>query len=179
MARRIHLVALGDGVRLSLLDGLAAALAKILRLSCHVDTEALDAAFAHDLRRNQYYATAMLRRLRQFDADEETCVLGVTAHDLFVPVLTFVFGEAELGGRCAVVSLQRLDERFYGMPAREELLLERLVKEGVHELGHTFGLRHCNDWRCVMTSSHAVEKLDVKSERFCAACGQWIAARTA
>ena len=96
--------------------------------------------------------------------------IGVTRLDLFVPILTFVFGEAELGGRCAVVSLQRLDERFYGVPAREELLRERLVKEAVHELGHTFGLRHCEDWRCVMTSSHAVDRLDVKGVEFCREC---------
>ena len=41
------------------------------------------------------------------------------------------------------------------MPPREDLLRERLVKEAAHELGHTFGLRHCADWRCVMASSHA------------------------
>jgi archaemetzincin len=68
------------------------------------------------------------------------------------------------------VSLQRLDERFYGLPARQELLRERLVKEAVHELGHTFGLRHCDDWRCVMTSSHAVDRLDVKGIEFCRVC---------
>ena len=96
--------------------------------------------------------------------------IGVTRLDLFVPILTLVFGEAELGGRCAVVSLQRLGERFYGLPAREELLRERLVKEAVHELGHTFGLRHCEDWRCVMTSSHAVDRLDVKGQEFCREC---------
>jgi archaemetzincin len=56
---------------------------------------------------------------------------------------------------------------------------ERLVKEAVHELGHTFGLRHCDDWRCVMTSSHGVERLDVKSAEFCFLCGRVVAgART-
>ena len=97
-------------------------------------------------------------------------VLGVTECDLFVPVLTFVFGEAQLDGDCAAVSTARLDERFYGLPAREELLRERLVKEAVHELGHTFGLGHCADWHCVMASSHGVERLDVKGSEFCARC---------
>jgi archaemetzincin len=85
-------------------------------------------------------------------------------------VLTFVFGEAQLDGNCAVVSTARLKEEFYGLPGRQELLRERLLKEAVHELGHTFGLRHCADWRCVMTSSHAVERLDVKGAEFCRAC---------
>jgi archaemetzincin len=68
------------------------------------------------------------------------------------------------------VSTARLGEEFYGLPAREELLRERLLKEAGHELGHTFGLRHCPDWNCVMASSHAVERLDVKSAEFCTRC---------
>jgi len=89
---------------------------------------------------------------------------------LFVPVLTFVFGEAQLAGNCAVVSLHRLREEVYGMPPNPALLAERLFKEAVHELGHTYGLRHCDDWRCVMTSSHSVEWLDVKTAELCPAC---------
>ncbi len=140
-------------------------------MSCHVQAQsAMDAGFAHDARRDQYHATQILRRIRDTERDENVRAIGVTRLDLFVPILTFVFGEAELGGRCAVVSLQRLDERFYGLPAREELLRERLVKEAVHELGHTFGLRHCDDWRCVMTSSHAVDRLDIKTPDFCKWC---------
>jgi archaemetzincin len=167
----IHILPIGDGVSISLLDDVAAALARTFRLSCHVQTEAsVDAGFALDTRRNQYHATSILRRLRDLEPDDTVRVVGVTRHDLFVPILTFVFGEAELGGRCALVSMQRLDERFYGLPARQELLLDRLVKEAVHELGHTFGLRHCEDWRCVMTSSHAVDRLDIKSRDFCREC---------
>src|SRR5262249_45197761 len=110
-----------------------------------------------------------LQRLeRQCDPDAR--ILGVTSCDLFVPVLTFVFGEAQLDGNCATVSFARLKEEAYGLPPREGLLRERLLKEAVHELGHTFGLRHCADGRCVMTSSHAVERLDVKSAEFCAGC---------
>ena len=117
----------------------------------------------------QYYSTAILQRLERA-ADLDARVLGVTACDLYVPVLTFVFGEAQLDGNCAVVSTARLREEFYGMPGRDELYRERLVKEAAHELGHTFGLRHCADWRCVMSSSHGVERLDVKGADFCSSC---------
>ena len=65
--------------------------------------------------------------------------------DLFIPVLTFVFGEAQLGDRAAVVSAYRLDNQLYGLPPSPDLLFERLVKEAVHELGHTYGLLHCHD----------------------------------
>jgi len=160
----------GPGVAIGLLDDLAASLAKIFRISCRVQEQTVEADFAFDHRRNQYHATSLLRRIRDLEPDESVRVVGVTRVDLFVPILTFVFGEAELGGRCAVVSLQRLDERYYGLPARQELLRERLVKEAVHELGHTFGLRHCDDWRCVMTSSHGVERLDIKSREYCGSC---------
>jgi archaemetzincin len=87
-----------------------------------------------------------------------------------VPILTFVFGEAQLQGGCALVSTHRLHEEFYGLETREELTRERLLKEAVHELGHTFGLRHCRDWRCAMASTHAVERLDLKEAAFCPAC---------
>jgi len=167
----IHILPVGPGVPVGLLDDLAAALAHIFRISCHVqDDRSLDPEFAFDERRGQYHATSILHRIHEGEPDREVRVIGVTRHDLFVPILSFVFGEAELGGRCALVSIHRLDERFYGLPARQELLRDRLVKEAVHELGHTYGLRHCDDWRCVMTSSHAVDRLDIKGRDFCPAC---------
>jgi archaemetzincin len=154
---------------LNVLEQLAAALARIFRTPCQIRPEPVDLAFAFESRRNQYHSTAILQQL-EHDFDPDARVLGVTAADLYVPVLTFVFGEAQLDGNCAVVSTARLDEQFYGMPVRQDLLRERLLKEAAHELGHTFGLRHCNDWRCVMTSSHAVERLDVKTAEFCRKC---------
>jgi archaemetzincin len=175
----IHLIPLGispgagQAVRISPgfddLEHLAAALARTFRTPCRIRPETLDVSFAFDDRRGQYYSTAIIQRLERM-ADPDARVLGVTACDLFVPVLTFVFGEAQVDGACAVVSTARLDEAFYGMPARSDMLRERLVKEASHELGHTFGLRHCDNWRCVMASSHAVERLDVKGAEFCAAC---------
>ena len=171
----IHLVTVtaGNGSppepALRALEHLAVGLARIFRTPCSVRPGSLNSSFALDPRRNQYYSTAILQRLER-SADPDARVLGVTALDLYVPVLTFVFGEAQLEGNCAVVSQARLDEQFYGLPQREDLLHERLLKESVHELGHTFGLRHCTDWQCVMTSSHAVERLDIKNVDFCASC---------
>lgn len=167
----LHIVPVGGGVAVELLDDLAAVLASQLHFSCHVHVTAVDAGFAYDARRNQYHSTAILKHLIEAGPRQER-ILGVTALDLFVPVLTFVFGEAQMNGRAALVSTHRLREEFYGLPRRADLLFERLVKEAVHELGHTFGLRHCSDWRCVMTSSHGVERLDVKSAEFCSTCAR-------
>ena len=165
----IHLIPLGVSPGLNDLEHLAAALARSFRTPCRIRPETLDLEFAFDPRRRQYHSTAIIQRLERI-ADPDARVLGVTSCDLYVPVLTFVFGEAQLDGNCAVVSTARLAEEFYGMPSRIDLLRERLVKEASHELGHTFGLRHCADWRCVMASSHAVERLDVKGSEFCSSC---------
>ena len=154
---------------LDALEYLAASLARTFRTPCRIRPDRFDVAFSLDGGRNQCHSTAILQRLER-SADPDARVLGVTGCDLYVPVLTFVFGEAQLDGNCAVVSTARLHEEFYGMPASQSLMRERLVKEAIHELGHTFGLRHCADWRCVMTSSHAVERLDVKGAEFCRAC---------
>ncbi|MGD0500948.1 MAG: archaemetzincin [Bryobacteraceae bacterium] len=175
----IHLIPLARGAGagsasagepgLNLLEHLAASLARVFRTPCRIRPELVDISFSMEEGRGQYYSTAIIQKLERA-ADPDARVLGVTACDLYVPVLTFVFGEAQLDGHCAVVSTARLKEDFYGMPPREDLLRERLLKEAVHELGHTFGLRHCMDWRCVMASSHAVERLDVKGAEFCRAC---------
>jgi len=143
-------------------------------VGCHIEDQWLDARFAYNLERNQYYSTTLLGRLGECNRspDLSARILGVSSVDLFVPVLTFVFGEAQLEGNRAIVSYYRLSE-----PQRPELLPERLTKEAVHELGHTFGLRHCHNWECVMSSSHSVERLDIKSARFCDRCAQVVQSR--
>jgi archaemetzincin len=170
----IHLIPLANGAGplepgLVVLEHLAATLARTFRTPCRIRPETFDLSFALDAGRRQYYSTSILQRLERA-SDPDARILGVTACDLYVPVLTFVFGEAQLDGNCAVVSTARLQEEFYGMPRRDDLHRERLVKEAAHELGHTFGLRHCADWRCVMSSSHGVERLDVKGAEFCGSC---------
>jgi len=178
----IHLIPLANGAgpagpnpepELSTLERVAATLARTFRTPCRIRPEMFDVSFSGGAGRNQYHSTAIIQRLER-TADPDARVLGITACDLYVPVLTFVFGEAQLDGNCAVASTARLKEEFYGLPRREELLLERLIKEAAHELGHTFGLRHCMDWRCVMASSHAVERLDVKGAEFCKGCRKMV-----
>jgi len=159
------------------LEALSGELARSFGVPCHVDSEALDCGFALNEYRGQYHSSAILKALVERSANWSGRTLGITTLDLFVPILTFVFGEAQLEGDCAVVSIHRLREEFYGLPARAGLLFERVVKESVHELGHTFGLRHCFDWRCVMASSYGVERIDVKSAEFCGRCHKTVSGR--
>jgi len=168
----IELVAVGEGVGRERLESLAAELEGTFRTSCRVRDGVMDARFAHNPKRGQYHSTAILERLQSISVNGSSRLLGITAVDLFVPIFTFVFGEAQLAGNCGVASLYRLSEEHYGLPADEDKLRDRLTKEAVHELGHTYGLRHCEDWQCVMASSHSVELVDVKSARFCGECAR-------
>jgi archaemetzincin len=170
----IRLVGVGLGAEPAppaALRTLEAALPCVFHVPCQIRPGTLDISAAYDPNRAQYYSTDVLRGLVPLAGDGAR-VLGVTELDLYVPVLTFVFGEAQLEGNCALVSCHRLHEEFYGLPSRPDVLADRLVKEAVHELGHTFGLRHCPDWRCVMASSHGVELLDVKGAEFCNRCAR-------
>jgi archaemetzincin len=124
----------------------------------------LDPAPALNAVRGQYDSTRLLAELKERHRDG--IVVGAAACDLYVPVLTFVFGEAEMPGRAAIFSIHRLREEFYGLPPNRFLLAGRAVRELWHEVGHLHGLAHCPDWTCVMSPSHAVERVDAKSERY-------------
>jgi len=131
--------------------------------------------FAFDASRDQYASRPVIAALLAARAPGMERVLGITGLDLFVPVLTFVFGEAQLEGRVALVSACRLANEFYGIPTDAERLQERIEKEAVHELGHTYGLVHCQDGLCVMRSSTYVEEIDLKDVALCAECARRLA----
>ena len=153
-----------------LLQNVAPALADAFRVPCRIVGARLDPQFAFHTERQQYHSSEILDALQQYAADGAWRVLGVAAVDLYIPILTFVFGEAQMGGPCAVVSFHRLMQEFYGLPADPAVLIERLVKEAVHEVGHTFDLTHCDDYACAMAPSHAVEWIDLKEVTLCANC---------
>lgn len=120
--------------------------------------------------RRQHSSTKILRWLLQQMPVDARKIMAVTDGDLFIPVLTFVFGEAQLGGKVAVVSTARLRQDLSGMPLPQRVFRARLLTECVHELGHTFGLTHCSFSRCVMTRSNTVLDVDAKFSEFCRDC---------
>lgn len=120
--------------------------------------------------RNQFNSSWLLKKLRKSFTKNENKVLGIINYDLFIPIFTFVFGEAELSGKVAVISTYRFQNKLYGLPEKKNVESERLLKESIHELGHTFGLRHCRNTGCVMYPSSYVEEIDYKPDYFCESC---------
>ncbi len=97
-------------------------------------------------------------------------VLGIVPVDLYEPDLNFVFGVASPITGTAVISTYRLHNSFYGLPEDENIFIERVLKEAVHEIGHVLGLPHCPNPKCVMHFSNSIEDTDRKSYYFCENC---------
>lgn len=165
----IHLLPVGN-VDASLLEHLREELPKSLQVDCEILPYRLDPSPAYHAERQQFHSSELLQRMMQLVRARDWRFLAITELDLYIPILKYVFGEAQLGGPCAVVSIFRLRQEFYGLDVDEHLLKERLLKESVHELGHTLGLHHCEDYRCAMASSHAVEWIDLRERSWCEEC---------
>jgi len=152
------------------LRDLRPAVAQAFHVPCEVLPTVLDPEFAYHGERQQFHSSEILHRMQGLLGPDSWRMLAVTAVDLYIPILTFVFGEAQVGGPCALVSFHRLRQEFYGLPPDAQILQERLLKEAVHEIGHTLNLTHCDDYHCAMAPSHAVEWIDLKNSTLCAGC---------
>lgn len=130
----------------------------------------LDLSDFFDSTRHQYNGNLLIKHIDSLVFPQTLKVLGLFDVDLFIPILTYIFGQAFLGGNTGIVSVYRLKNERYGMDPDDELMFDRLRKEVIHELGHTFGLIHCQNPDCVMRSSTYVEDIDQKSFHLCPDC---------
>jgi archaemetzincin len=126
--------------------------------------------YAYDAQRGQHSSAHVLRQLITRVPEDAMSMLGITQKDLFIPMLSFVLGQAQLSGPAAVISLARLQQEFYGLSPDRSLAVARTVKEAVHEVGHTVGLTHCADSSCPMSLSNNVRHVDAKGAELCASC---------
>ena len=130
----------------------------------------VDISEFYDAGRRQYNGNKILMKVETLNGDGDTKTIGLFTVDLFIPILTYIFGQAQLNGKTAIASQFRLSNESYGMRPNEDLLLQRFKKEVIHELGHTFGLLHCHTPTCVMRSSTYVEDIDQKEAQLCVKC---------
>lgn len=170
---QLDIVPLGNLDR-TVVEFLSHSLRESLRIKCLIRNAPADLSGAYHPTRQQYNSTQILAQLAKIDCSDKTKILGVTEVDLFIPILTFVFGEAQLGQRAALISVHRLRQSFYGLPEDPGLFYERCEKEAIHELGHLFGLVHCHNFECVMHFSNSVEQVDLKATAFCGACDAFL-----
>jgi archaemetzincin len=167
----IHLLPIGE-ISGSILEGLSTSLQKVLGVPVVVHEPVSLPASSFDSARRQYLSTPILKSLARFKSSltQVERVLGIVDVDLYATDLNFVFGEADPKEGVAVISLARLKQEFYGLPPNESLFQERMLKEAVHELGHTYSLGHCPDPSCVMYFSNSLQDTDKKSAAFCSVC---------
>ncbi len=130
----------------------------------------LDLSEFYDPARRQYDGNKLLKEIETRFASESTKTLGLFNVDLYIPILTYIFGQAFLNGRAGIASLYRLKNERYGIITDETIFMDRFRKEVIHELGHTFGLIHCYNTNCVMRSSTYVEDIDQKTHNLCLKC---------
>lgn len=139
-------------------------------LTCRISLRTENPRYAYNDTRCQYNSKLILKRLLQQTPLDTFRLIGVTTVDLYVPILKFVFGLAQIEGKCSIISLHRLYPQFYDQPPNPDLLLARVEKTALHELGHTLGITHCRNRHCVMYSSTRIEDTDFKHSEFCPTC---------
>jgi len=125
---------------------------------------------AYNSYRNQYLASTLLESLVTSEKRDDEKTIGIVEVDLYCSHLSFVFGEADYNSSTAVMSLCRLRQEYYGLPADRDIFITRACKETIHELGHTFGLPHCPNLTCVMHYSNSLADTDWKEIYFCENC---------
>ncbi|MBI2472521.1 MAG: archaemetzincin family Zn-dependent metalloprotease [Planctomycetes bacterium] len=156
-------------IQREILDFLRIELAQMFSLDVKIAKTEPTPQYAFDTKRRQYHSTKILEGLKNIPM-MDTRILGIIDLDLYVPELNFVFGEADVAHGVCIISLARLRQEFYGLPKNANLFLERALKEAVHELGHTFGIGHCKDPRCIMHFSNSLQDTDIKGPDFCPRC---------
>jgi len=152
----------------ALLRCVAQAVTKIYGYGAEIMDVPHDLSFAFDEARGQYHSTAILELLARKAPPHALKILGITGVDLYIPVLTYVFGEAQLGGRSAILSTFRLREGLVRSGVQD--CGDPIVKEAIHELGHTFDLRHCREPGCVMGYCRRPQDVDRKNMSLCRYC---------
>ena len=152
----------------------------LLSSSLQTPATTMPPANLYDTRRKQWISDKILDWLLQnYNPDSNTKVLAICNFDAYSDDLNFVLGQAHLGGRVATIYVPRLRQELYVKKSDTNKLFEqRVIKEAVHELGHAFGLTHCEKSRCVMHFSNSLQDTDIKDHKFCERCNKILKEQT-
>ena len=152
------------------LEKIAGEITREFSFPVHIEFIHSDINEFYDPMRRQYDGNRLLKEIDSVYAPLYFKNVGLFRIDLYIPILTYIFGQAALNGSAGIASLYRLRNEHYGMKKDEDVLFDRFRKVIIHELGHMFGLIHCQNQSCVMRSSTYVEDIDQKSHHLCSKC---------
>lgn len=169
MKKKIYLVKIGRDDK-GITDYLKGELAVIYPFEFVSSEMPIEFENAFNPLRKQYLSTPLLFKLAKEKPKDALKVLGIFDGDLYADGLNFIFGQAEPSKGVAIISIYRLRDEFYFGEERMSRLKMRALKEGVHEIGHLFGLSHCRESFCVMFFSNSIVDTDRKSCYFCRSC---------
>jgi archaemetzincin len=145
------------------LSVVAAHIQALMGLNTDIGPERPKPDYAYQHGRRQYDTSKIIKALSS-DTSRVPLSLGITRYDICTPILSFVYGESQLGGRSALISLYRItDEKI-------DVTCTRAAKIGLHEVGHLLGIGHCRTGDCLMCFSSTLDKLDQLKLWFCDAC---------
>jgi len=170
--RIIGVLALGD-VPAIFLKVIAAHICGYLQVEARIMPSMAHPHYALDRHRLQYDCGAILKSMQNRTFDGYDKIVGVLSVDLFVPILTHVYGEAQQGGKTALVSTFRLQADARGRSEAAARVYERTAKVALHEIGHLYNMLHCEDERCLMHFSGNLETLDNIPLDFCRYCSAY------
>ncbi len=165
----IYVLPLGK-IDLSFFEKLKKDLQKIFNFEIELGDRAQIPDYAYNKGNGKYNGRIILNELAKLNFTNSEKILAITGQDLFTEDLNYIFGQAESGGKICLISTYRLNPEFYLEKTNDELFYNRILKEAVHELGHTFGLKHCDNKKCVMCFSDGIEATDDKESVFCEKC---------
>lgn len=165
----IQLLNLGNFDK-KLLHDIGVVVGHTFQLPVEFSDEYIDLSPFFDSARKQYNGNELIKKINAKVGLDHTKTIGLFGVDLFIPILTYIFGQAYLNGNTAIASSHRLGNERYGLSINPFLFQQRFIKEINHELGHCFGLVHCHQPGCVMQSSTYVEDIDQKETGFCSSC---------
>ncbi|MBZ0109806.1 MAG: archaemetzincin family Zn-dependent metalloprotease [Candidatus Scalindua rubra] len=145
-------------------------LEKRFNVAVEIGRQLEEPTYAYHKHKKQYHSTRILKKIHNLRLAGYDRILALVDVDLYIPERTFVFGGADVNKKVSVISLTRLRQEFYALPDDPALFKYRTIIEAVHELGHTYGLYHCKNNKCVMFLSNTIGDTDHKGAELCSNC---------
>ncbi len=161
-------------ISLNLLQKFCKELEASINVRCKIlpQIKYIDSAF--NALRRQYDASKIIDIIASTNEgkfiDKSIPTIGITEEDIYYKGLNFVFSIEEPENACSVISIARLKPEFYDQKPNNMILIDRIVKEAMHEIGHHIGLNHCKHIFCIMSPSPSAKDIDIKRREFCRNC---------